>query len=58
MENFYNSPELLRHLRSKQIAATGTIRAKRMENALFQDLGKMTKEKGGTSDVATDFLQT
>ena len=41
MNNFFTSPELLRHLSSKQIATTGTVRANRMENAPLQDLGKI-----------------
>ena len=44
MDNFFSSPELLRHLSSKQIAATGTVRANWIENAPLQDLGKMVKE--------------
>ena len=32
MDNFFTSPELLRHLREKSIAATGTVRTCRMEN--------------------------
>ena len=44
MDNFFKSPELLQHLSLKQIAATGTVRANRMENAPLQDLGKMAKE--------------
>ena len=52
MDNFFTSPELLRHLISKQIATTG--RAKRMEKAPLQDLGKITNESRGTSDVVID----
>ena len=54
MDNFFTSPELLRYLSSKGIAATGTVRANRMENAPLQDIAKMAKEKRGTSDVVTD----
>lgn len=52
MDNFFTSPELLRHLISKQIATTG--RAKQMEKAPLQDLGKITNESRGTSDVVID----
>ena len=31
MDNFFTSPELMRHLSSKQIAATGTVRTNRMK---------------------------
>ena len=36
------------------VAATGTVRANRMENALLRDMVNMKKEKRGTSDVVTD----
>lgn len=54
MNNFFTSPKLLRHLSSKQIAATGTVRTNRFENAPLQDLGRMTKEIRGTLDVVSD----
>ena len=56
MDIFFTSPE--RHLSSKQIAGTETVRANRMENAPLQDLGKMAKESRGTSDVLTDVLSS
>ena len=37
------------------VAATGTARANRMENASLRDIVKMSKEKRGSSDVVTDF---
>ena len=55
IDNFFTSPELLRHLSSKQIPATGIVRANRIENASLQGLGKMTKESRGTSDVTDVF---
>ena len=36
------------------VAATGTVRANRMENAPLRDMIKMNKEKRGSSDVVTD----
>ena len=36
------------------VAATGTARANRMENAPLRDMLKMNKEKRGSSDVVTD----
>ena len=54
MNNFFTSPKLLRHLSSKQIVATGTVRTNRFENAPLQDLGRMTKEIRGTLDVVSD----
>ena len=33
------------------VAATGTVRANRMENAPLRDMVKMSKEKRGSSDV-------
>lgn len=54
MNNFFASPKLLQHLSSKEIAATGTVRTNRLENAPLQDLGRMTKEIRGTLDVVSD----
>ena len=36
------------------VAATGTVRANRMENAPLRDMVKTNKEKRGSSDVVTD----
>ena len=33
MDNFFASPELLRHLNPTQIAVAGTVMANQMENA-------------------------
>ena len=54
MDNFFTSPKLLRYLKSKGIAATGTVRVNRMENAPLKDMKLMQKEKRGSSDVVTD----
>ena len=54
MDNFFTSPKLLRHLQSKGVAATGTVRFNRMENAPLKDMKLLQKEKRGTSDVVTD----
>ena len=35
MHNHFTSPALMRHLSAKGVAATGTVRAGRMENALL-----------------------
>ena len=54
MDNFFASPQLLRHLGLKQIAVTGIIRANQVENEPFQDLVKIAKESRERSDVTTD----
>ena len=54
MHNYFTSPDLVRHWSAKGIAATGTVRAGRMENAPLRDMVKMNKEKGGSSNVVTD----
>ena len=42
------------HLSAMRVAATGMVRASRMENAPLQDTVKLNKEKCGSSDVVTD----
>ena len=54
MDNYFTSPALLRHLSAIGVAATGTVRANRMDNAPLRDMVKMNKEKYGSSDVITD----
>ena len=54
MDNFFTSPKLLRYLKSKGIAATGTVRVNWMEKAPLKDMKSMQKEKRGLFDVATD----
>ena len=53
MGNCFRSPALLRHLCAMGIAATGTVRANRMESVPLRDMTKMNKEKGRSSDVVT-----
>lgn len=54
MDNFFTSPELLRYLKSKGIAATGTVKVSRMENAPLKDISEISNEERGSSDVVTD----
>ena len=54
MEKYFTSPDLLRHLSAMGVAATGKVRANRMENVLLWDMVKMNKEKRGSSYVVTD----
>ena len=54
MDNFFISPKLLRYLKSKGIAATGTVRVNRIENVPLKDMKLMQKEKCGSFDVVTD----
>ena len=53
MGNCFRSPALLRHLCAMGIAATGTVRANRMESVPLRDMTKMNKEKRRSSDVVT-----
>ena len=52
MDNFFTSPGLLRHLREKAIAATGTVRACRMENPPLKSIEEVNKMDRGASDVS------
>ena len=52
MDNFFTSPNLLRLLKRNGMAATGTVRANRTENAPLQAVDDMKKEARGSSDVA------
>ena len=54
MDNFFTSPKLLRYLKSKGIAATGTVRVNRMENTPLKDMKSVQKEKRGSFNVVTD----
>ena len=54
MDNFFTSPKLLRYLKSKGIAATGTVRVNRMANVTLKDMKSMQKEKRGSFDVFSD----
>ena len=54
MDNFFTSPSLLRILKAKDIAATGTVRINRVENAPLRSIKEMEKLERGASDVVTD----
>ena len=54
MDNFFTNPNLLRILKAKGIAATGTVRINRLENALLQPIKEMEKLERRASDVVTD----
>ena len=54
MDNFFTSPSLLRLLKGNGMAATGTVRANRTENAPLQEVGDMKKEIRGSFDVVSD----
>ena len=54
MDNFFTSPSLLRLLKGNGVAATGTVRANRTENAPLQAVDDMKKEARGSSDVVND----
>ena len=50
-DNFFTSPQLLRSLREKGIAATGTVRLNRVENAPLKPVKEMEKLERGSADV-------
>ena len=54
MDNLFTSPSLLRLLKGNDMAATGTVRANRTENALLQPVDDMKKEARGSSDIVND----
>ena len=54
MDNYFTIPAFLSHLRAMVVAAIGTVRANRMENAPLLDMVKINKGKCGSSDVVTD----
>ena len=54
MDNYIASPALLRNLSTMGVAATGTARANRMENALLREMANIKKEKPGSSDVSSN----
>ena len=47
MDNFFTSPSLLRLLKSKGIAATGTVRSNRTENSPLISHEEMKKSREG-----------
>ena len=54
MDNVFTSPNLLRTLKTKGFAATGTVRINRVENAPLRPMKEMEILERGVSDVATD----
>ena len=52
IDNFFASPELLRHLREKSIAATKTVRTCVMENSPLKAVDQVAKMERGSSDAA------
>ena len=54
VDNFFTSPNLLRILKAKGMAATGTVRINRVENASLRPIKEMEKLERGASDVVTD----
>ena len=52
LDNLFTCPNLLRWLKSKGIAATGTVRANETENSPLSSFNKMKKQPRGTCDVA------
>ena len=54
MDNFFTSPNLLRNLKAKGIAATGIVSINRVENTPLRPIKKMEKLERGASDVVTD----
>ena len=57
LDNLFTSPNLLRWLKSKGIAATVTVRANQTENSPLSSLNKMKKQQRGTCDVFTPYLR-
>ena len=54
MDNFFTSPNLLRILKAKGIAAIGTIRINSVENVPLRRIKEMEKLERGASNVVTD----
>ena len=54
MDNFFTSPNLQRVLKAKGIAATGTVRINRVDNAPLRPIKEMEKLERGVCDVVTD----
>ena len=53
-DNFFTSPQLLHFLREKEIAATGTVRLNRVENAPLKPVKEMKKLERGSADFVID----
>nr|XP_040564372.1 piggyBac transposable element-derived protein 1-like [Lepeophtheirus salmonis] len=54
MDNFFTSPRLVRLLKENGIAATGTLRANRTENAPLIAIDEMKKGSRGIFDAVND----
>ena len=54
MDNFFTSTNLLRILKGKDIAVTGTVRINRVKNAPLRPIKEMEKSERGASDVVTE----
>ena len=54
MDNFFTRPNLLRILKARGIATTGTVRINRVENAPLRPIKEIEKHERVASDVATD----
>ena len=54
MDNFFTSPNLLRILKAKGIAATETVRINCVENAPLRPIKEIEKLERGASEVVTD----
>ena len=51
-DNFFTSPQLLRSLREKSIAATDTVRLNSVKSAPLKPVKEMEKPERGSADVA------
>ena len=54
MDNFFTSPKLIRYLRPKSVAVTGTVRLNRMEEPPLGTVRAMEKKEREESDVAVE----
>ena len=54
MENFFTTPRLLRELKMKRMASTGTVRVKRTEKAILKAVEEMKKLPKGSHNVVVD----
>ena len=54
MDNFFTSPNLLRILKAKGIAVTGSIRINSVEKAPLRRIKEMEKLERGAFNVVTD----
>ena len=54
IDNFFTSPNVLRILKARSIAANGTVRINRVEKAPLRPIKEMEKIERGASDVVTD----